>query len=143
MSKKMPKPPPGTWIERDMFESPAYLALRGLAPQLLILILGKRHIVSAGRKGKQKRICTNHDTLSFTYIEAEKKYGITKARLARAIDDLLAKGFLTIKHQGGAYRQDKTIYALSNKWTLWSPRTVFEERKLDPVQRGFCKPRKK
>ena len=126
-----------------MFESKAYLSLRGFAPQLLTLILGKRWFDKVGRKGKEKRICTNCDALTFTYLEAEKKYGITKTRLSRAFDELLAKGFLIIKHQGGAYKQDKSIYSLTEKWTIWRPGTVFDKREKDPVQRGWRKPKRK
>ncbi len=126
-----------------MFESKAYLSLRGFAPQLLTLILGKRWFDNVGRKGKEKRICTNCDALTFTYLEAENKYGITKTRLSRAFDELLAKGFLTIKHQGGAYKQDKSIYSLTEKWTIWRPGTVFDKREKDPVQRGWRKPKRK
>lgn len=143
MGKKKLKLSPGTWIEREMFESRAFLALRGFAPQLLILILGKRWFDTVGRKGKEERICTNYDALTFTYVEAEKKYGITKTRLSRAFDELLAKGFLIVKHQGGGYKQDKSIYALTKKWTKWSPGMVFDKREKDSVQRGWRKPQRK
>ena len=143
MGSKKPKLSAGTFIERDLFESPPFLALRGFAPQLLILILGKRWFDTVGKKRKEKRICTNCDALTFTYIEAEKNYGITKTRLSRAYDELLAKGFLTIKHQGGGYKQDKSVYALIEKWIIWRPGTIFEKRKKDPVQRGFRKPKRR
>ena len=106
----------GTFVERELFESKAFLALKGAAPQVLILFLGKRWFEKIGRKGKEKRYCLNCDSLSFTYIEAEKKFGITKSRFSRAIDELLAKGFITIKHAGGGYQQDKSVYALSDNW---------------------------
>ena len=143
MNKKKAKTPPGTYVERELFESQAFLALIGFAPQLLILILGKRWFDTVGKTGKAKRICTNCDTLTFTYLEAEKKYGITKTRVTRAFDELLAKGFLTVKHQGGGYKQDKNIYALTNKWRIWSPGAVFEKREKDLVQRGWRKPQRK
>jgi hypothetical protein len=123
-----------------MFESRAFIALQGSAPQLLILFLAKRSFERFGKKGSQKLRCLNSDSITFTYIEAEKKHGFTKPRFLRAIDELLAKGFIEIKHQGGGYKQDKTLYGLSGKWSFWNPGTVFEERKLDPVQRGFRKP---
>ena len=50
---KKSKLPPGTWIERDMFESKGYLSLRGFSPQLLTLILGKRWFDKVGKKGKE------------------------------------------------------------------------------------------
>ena len=134
---------PGTWVDRDMFESKAFLSLKGFAPQLLILFLGKRQILKYGRKGKEKKICVNRDSLTFAYVEAKKKYGITKSRFSRAINELLAKGFITIVHHGGGFKQDKSIYALSDNWILWQPEIVFETRERMEVQRGFCRPKTK
>jgi hypothetical protein len=132
----------GTYIEKRMFESRAFLALQGSALQVLVLFLGKRIFERVGKKPSKKRVCVNCDSITFTYIEAHKKYGFTKQRFLRAIDDLLAKGFIEVKHQGGGYKQDKSIYALSVKWTFWNSGTVFEQRKRDPVQRGFLKPKR-
>jgi hypothetical protein len=129
---------PGTFIYRELFESKAFLALGGIAPQLLVLILGKRKFVNVG--GKKTLI--NGDNITFTYIEAKKKYGISQPRLTRCIDELLAKGFLKIIHQGGAYKQDKTIYGLSDAWMYWSKGAVHERRLKDPCQKGFRKPKK-
>jgi hypothetical protein len=128
MAKKY-KLPPGTWIERKLFENKAYLALKGFAPQLLTLFLAKRRFETVGNPGKQKRICVNSGSICFTYIEARKKYGVSIPRFYRAIDELLAKGFLTIIHQGGAYKQDKSIYGLSDNWMFWEPGITFEKQK--------------
>ena len=135
------KLPPGTWIEREMFESEAYLSLTGFAPQLLILILAKRQFRTEGRKGKQKRVCVNCDSLNVTYVEFKRKYGITQPKMLRARDQLLKKGFLSTVHPGGMYRQDKAVYALSTNWVRWVPGMVFETRKKECVERGFCKPK--
>jgi hypothetical protein len=107
------------------------------------LFLLKRQFekVGRGKNGKQKKVCVNANSLSLTYIEAKEKYGITQPRLTRAIDELLAKGFLTCIRQGGAYQQDKSIYGLSDNWRLWRPGTVFETRGKEPVKRGFRKPK--
>lgn len=134
--------PTGTWVERRLFESKAFIALRGVAPQVLVLFLGKRQMGNAGIGKKKKWTCFNCDSISFTYIEAEKKHGITKSRFSRALNELLAKGFITCKHRGGGYQQDKSIYAISDNWQHWSPGTVFDRRKKESVQRGFCKPKK-
>ena len=131
------KVPPGTWIEREMFESKAFLSLRGAAPQVLVLLLGKRLFVRhKTRSGKEKRICTNCDSLNFTYVEA-KKYNFTIPRFKRALNELIAKGFIKIIHQGGAYKQDKSIYQLSSDWMFWQPGTTFDQRSNSDVKRGF------
>ncbi len=132
----------GTFVKKELFESKAFLALGGVAPQVLVLFLGKRWFEKVGRIGKQKWVCTNCSELVFTYIEARKEYGITKSRFSRAIDALLANGFITVEHKGGGYQQDKSVYALSNQWRLWRPGNVIEERKKESVQRGFCRPNK-
>lgn len=135
------KLPPGTWLERNLSKSKVYLSLKGCAPQVLVLFLGKRHMKLIKHGKREEWVCTNCDDLNFTYIEAEKEYGITKSRFSRAIGELLAKGFISIAHRGGGFKQDKSIYALSNNWMLWQPGMVFETRKKVKVQRGFCKPK--
>ena len=136
------KLPPGTWIEREMFQSRAYINLKGFAPQLLTLFLAKRQFEYIGHKGKQKRVCVNCDQLEFTYLEAKKRYGISKPRFSRAIAELLAKGFVTLVNQGGTYKKDKSVYGLSDKWMFWQTGTVFEKREKCNVTRGYCKPQK-
>ena len=126
----------GTFIEREMLESEAYLSLKGFAPQLLSLILLKRQFQNHGRKGKQKRVCINCDNITMTYIELKKKYRITQPRATRAFDQLLEKGFLCVVNPGGGYQRDKAIYSLSNNWTIWHNGCSFNERKKQ--HKGFC-----
>jgi len=130
------KVPPGTWIERELFESKAFLSLRGFAPQMLILFLSKRQFRKVGKPGKERRTCVNCNNITMTYIELRKKYGITEPRVARAFDDLLAKGFIEYEHHGGAYKRDKSVFRLSDSWCLWRPGMVINMRHND-VKRGF------
>ncbi|MBW2132007.1 MAG: hypothetical protein JRG88_05650 [Deltaproteobacteria bacterium] len=140
----MGKTSSGTWVERDLFRSKAFFALSGAAAQILINFLGKRIIKNiSGKKKQNEKVCTNCDELTFTYIEAQKNFGITKARFTRAIDELLAKGFVTINHHGGTYRHDKTVYGLVDRWRLWTPGKVFEKRPKESVQRGYCNPKRR
>jgi len=134
----------GTYIEREMYMSRAFLSLTGFAPQLLILFLGKRDFTN-------DHVCINCQNITMTYAELENifnhgkpkhgmpKDGITRPKIIRAITQLLANGFLEIRHQGGAYKQDKSIYALSDKWRLWRPDMVFSERPKDTRTRGYRK----
>lgn len=125
MGRRRTKAEPGTWLERSMFESPAWLALNGTEKSILVFFLAKRNI------HKQTHECLNCDTLTLTYTELERKYGIRKDRTVRAIDGLLAKGFIRIQHKGGLGKHSKTIYALSENWRSWKPQQglVFETRK--------------
>lgn len=123
----------GTFVERVLFESDAFLALKGVAPQMLIYLLGQRKLVKL--PNKNARICDNCDELTMTYPELAK-LGITKPRATRGIDDLLAKGFMEIEHHGGACQKDKSIYSLSNKYMYWRKGIVFFERPKR-IKRGF------
>jgi hypothetical protein len=141
VGKPKAKLPSGTWIEKSLYESKAYLALTGVAPQLLTLFLGKRQFEYQLRGGRKERVCVNRDAIQFSYLEAGKKYGITKPRFARGVDDLLAKGFLTVKHFGGGFQRDQSVYGLSDQWRFWRPGTVFERRPKENITRGFCRPK--
>ncbi|MDO9567595.1 MAG: hypothetical protein Q7J15_12775 [Candidatus Desulfaltia sp.] len=125
-----------------MIESRAYLSLSGFAPQLLTLVLGKRQFEKQGRKGKEKWVLVNGDSINITHTEFNRKYGITQPRLIRAIDQLLEKGFISVVHPGGLYRHDKAVFALSDSWILWKPGMIMQTRKKEQVKRGFCRPKK-
>jgi hypothetical protein len=131
----------GKWtrIDTAMFTSKAFLSLSGTAIKILILFLGKRKLIfPKDRKGqKSAMVCENCDNLTMTYIELESPpFHFTRPRISRAIDDLLAKGFIEIKDHGGAYKQHKTVYALSDQWRQWRPGVVIFEREND-VRRGY------
>ena len=134
----------GTFLEAEMYESRAFYKLKGAAQYLLIQFYGKRKFDQMQNKpGKRMEpVVKNHDSITFTYAEALEKHGIGKSQFTRAIDELLAKGFITVIRQGGAYDHDKTVYGLSEKWRDWKPGIVFEVRKPDKIQRGFRKPKK-
>jgi hypothetical protein len=152
-AKKGKKAAPGTWVERDLFNSRAYLELTGFAPQLLILFLGKRDISS-------DRLVRNKDAITMTFAELEGFYlsheskglrglredlpkGISRPRIVRAIDGLLSHGFIRIVRRGGAYQQDKTVYGLVDDWRLWQPGNAIRTREPDTRAMGYNGKRKK
>ena len=136
------KLPGKIWIDREMTESKAFLSLKGFAPQLLVMVLGKRQFEKQGRKGKEKWVLINSDNINITYTEFKRKYGVTQPKLTRAIDQLLEKGFLSVVRPGGAYRHDKSVYALSDSWIIWKPGMMLSKRQREVVKRGFCRAKK-
>lgn len=128
MSRK--KARSGTWIERDLLRARAFWALSGTAKGLLFLFLLKRDMT-------KQHVCLNCRNITLTYKELEnlhgeglngKPSGISRGSIARGIKELMAKGFIEIVRQGGAYQQDKTIYGLTNEWKLWVPGMVVREK---------------
>jgi len=121
----------GTFVDRDLFESPAFFALGGVAPQMLIYFLGKRNFENT----KKGRICTNAKELKLSYIELAE-LGISQPRGTRGFNELLAKGFLKIEHHGGGCQKDMSVYSLSNQYELWRKGLVIATRPKS-VRKGF------
>jgi len=129
------------WIDRELIESRAFLSLSGFAPHLLFFVLARRRYEKQGPKGREKWTIVNGASIHLTYAEFARKYRITGPKLTRAIDQLLSRGFLEVVHVGGGFQKDKSVYALSEKWTLWRPGLCFEAREKDTVNRGFRRPK--
>ena len=130
-----------TWIDTELILSTAFLSLSNFSKSLLLILFTKRKYERIGKGRNKKYICVNCDKLNITYAEHERKYGITQPRLTRAIDDLLAKGFIECKHTGGACKQDKSVYALSDQWVLWHKGMIIFTRPKDGIKRGFRMPK--
>jgi len=131
----------GTWLEKDVFESQAFWALKSTSIKILIVLLSKRQFKRiTDRKGSKTRECVNLSSLNLTYAELSKKYGISTPMAVKGFSDLLAKGFIKVRHYGGGYQHDKSIYQLIEKWRLWGPGQVIAVKKKYIVKRGFCKP---
>jgi hypothetical protein len=112
----------GIFIERELYQSPAWMSLkRTFSPKLLLLFLDKRirEPQPKGRRGPAKFI--NLNCIEMTYSELETKYGVSRQTITRALDELLEKGFIEIRHHGGTFRHEKTIYAIVDNWLFWKP----------------------
>jgi hypothetical protein len=126
-SKKKRKPRHGgIYIERELYQSDAFLSLGKNSFKVLIALLDNRERElprkAKDRKGtERKRGFINLDRLEIPYGVLEKVYKINRSSIPAAIDDLLAKGFIKIVHQGGAYNHDKSIYAWSDNYLIWEP----------------------
>lgn len=143
----------GTFIETQMFLSPAFLSLgqagsckkgkksyvSSISAQLLICLLAKRQFAEVrSSKGKKKRERIDENKFTFTYKElSSKPLNLTQPRATRGLDELLAKGFIEIIDPGGAYQKHKAVYGLTDDWVFWKPGDLpIRERKKD-VKRGF------
>jgi hypothetical protein len=99
-----------------MVSHPGFGALTGQAPRILLIFYGKRRF--ARMRGKWTDIS---EGLIFTYHEADVHYGIAQGPFRRAIDQLLASGFLTVKHAGSGMLGDPSVYDLSEAWRGYKP----------------------
>lgn len=97
-----------------------------------MMFLGKRQFTEIkNRKGQRimERTDDNRFTLSYkellSYGYRLDKSGtrvkgvMTQPRATRAIDELLAKGFIEIVEYGGCFEKHKTVYGLVDDWQGW------------------------
>jgi hypothetical protein len=123
-----------TSIETEMVVSKAFLSLSGTCKNILLLFLLKRRLRFA--KGKVPT-CVNPAEICMTYKELESPpFNYSPETIRRCFKSILARGFIKVVHQGGAYQKDKTIFGLSDNWCIWGPGRDFSPKKKD-VKRGF------
>lgn len=124
----------GFYWERELYQSDAFLSLNKNAMKILIALLDNRKRetqsqakTKKGNKRKPKFI--NLDRLVIPYGTLEKVYQINRSSIPRAIDELLAKGFIKISYHGGACKHDLNKYSLSDNYLFWTSHTApFEVR---------------
>ena len=124
--KRKPRPG-GIFIPRELYQSDAFLSLGKNSIKVLIALLDNRKREPTGKAKDKKKV--NRDPIFFNLHELEIPYGvlekvykINRSSIPAAIDELLAKGFMTIGHPGGAYKHDKSIYVWSDNYLNWTSR---------------------
>jgi hypothetical protein len=130
---------PWLFLERDMFKSPAWLGLGGLAPHVYMLFRLRLqvHRVKGPQHKRTPFEFVNNGELRFGYAEAKHDFGISIPRFRRALAELVARGFLDVAHHGGGLEGDVSKYAISERWRRYG-QPDFEAVTL-PRGRGWTK----
>lgn len=129
-------------LELRLVKSRAWLSLSGAAPQVYLLFRTKCQISKRyAARGRHDRIISNNGQIEFTYLEAEKKYGISKDRFGRALDQLIDRGFIDVKASGMGVHKVKTWYAISERWIDYGTLAFCEAKRPGPSigNQGFRK----
>ena len=140
----------GSFIESSILLSPAWMSLgrpgtsktvSSCSCQMLSLLLLKRQFGDVkDRNGKKKKQRTDDNRFTLTYKEL-MSFGISQKMITRAIDELLAKGFIDIIDPGGAYNKHKAVYALVEDFKRWRPGDPPVKERSRDVYRGYQKPK--
>jgi hypothetical protein len=133
------------YVTRSLFTSLAWWSLGATSCKVYMIFLTKRQmeeIKIEGKPGKREKAWTikNNGEIVFSYSEAKTRYGINTGRFARAIDELLAVGFIDIAHSGFGLHKDRTLYTISDRWKLYgTDKFVEAKRQKRGVKLGFKK----
>lgn len=103
------------FIDREVLDSRACNALKVHGIRVLLHFYTKRKLAKhRDSKGNDIWEIVNNGELVYTYKEAVKR-GMSRKQFRDAIDDLIAKGFLEITHQGTG-PGDPSTYYLTERW---------------------------
>jgi hypothetical protein len=130
-TERRPRKTGPLYVPRELISSPAFLTLTGRAPQVLLIFFGKRRIEKLKRPGPhgERFRVTNNGELVFSYRQARKTYGLSMRIFGRALDQLIAHGFIDVDKTGGGMQGDCSLYALSERWrTFGTADFVLRER---------------
>jgi hypothetical protein len=133
----------GFFWDRQLYQSPAFLDLHknGIIMLIALMDARKREFQSQAKDKKgnrRKPEFINLDCLEMPYLTLKKVYGMNQHGIVRAIDKLLANGFIKIPHYGGLGEHDRTRYALIDDYLKWEPGTVLRKRTRD-IRIGYQK----
>ncbi len=103
-------------VSGDLLYSEAFSELSATSMRVLLRFLQKRKYRKEGKR-TNKRVIYENNPIIFTYTEAEC-FGISRISFARAIRELIEKGFIQIEHQGGTVGNGKdwSTYRLIDDW---------------------------
>ena len=106
------------WFDKNLLRSSAFRSLTKWSLLVYLDFLRKRQMEQLKhQKRSDNWIVKNNGEIVYPYSEAEKK-GVGRREFRNAIDELIAKGFLDIAHQGSGGRSgDMTKYFIDNRWS--------------------------
>lgn len=131
-----------TLLKSDLVLSPAYKALKESGLRVLNIFLLRQPMEKVGAKEWAPKQTENE--IKFTYTNANKLLDFTDPRFTRAIDDLIEKGFIDLRYQGGGAEGDHSLYVLSDMWKHFgTDQFKVRPRPKKGLNIGFIKNKKK
>ena len=106
---------------------------------MLLQFLARRKMEKIGRAGKGKWHIRNNGDIEFPYREAQKMFSISDTTYTRAIDELIAKGFICISvHGDGTGGGHRTKYELEDRWQKYEKTDFVKKKRKKATRRlGF------
>jgi len=131
------------FVSRGMILSPAFAALKtAAAHRVLMVFLSKCRVAKVRRPCSRDKswVVTNNGNLVFSYREARELHGISDGVFRRAIDELVAVGFIDVAHSSMGLQKDATLYTISDRWQRYgTPGFQAAERPKRAIRLGFRK----
>jgi len=133
-------------LSKKMLRSKAFVELTGAAKQILLelrmrLKLDNYKPGKYSRRKNQQFFAGNNGKLVFRYSDIHKMFGYSTATISKAIDRLVANGFIEIAELGCGVKRQSHKIALIKNWEKY-PTDDFKPglgKSNQPVNGGFKK----
>ena len=102
---------------RELLKAEPFLKLTKAGLHMLIMFYCRRRMKWM-RSSKYWKIINNGEIV-LPYGEVQKKLGVSRKTISRAIDQLVEYGFIDITHAGGGMNGDCSKYHISDRWELY------------------------
>lgn len=103
-------------VDRELVLSRAFRDLGGKAAKVLMWFLAKRRMAKEKMGKREAWTVANNGEITFTYKEAKAKHGLNPQAFSKAIEELVAKGFIDIERPGTGVGKVPTLFAISKRW---------------------------
>ena len=122
----------GTYLEKELLLSVAYRSLTIPAAYQVYAIFRLKLVFPRGsNKGGDYKQATNYRELQFTYLEAEKEYGLTGGVFGRALKDTHRVGIIDVTKTGTGQHKNLSLYG----FTRCHAQLLLAEFNLQPKNR--------
>ena len=113
-------------VEKRLIRSAAWRSLGKTAKDVYFLLRCRCVMVKMCGRRREKRSgpygsynIANNGEIVFPYAEAKSQFSITAGRFTRAIDELIAAGFVDVAATGMGVHKVATYYALTQRWRYY------------------------
>lgn len=134
----------GTFIEKDILLSTAFLSLSKHGKTILLMLLLKRQFnrPSKNNRSRGMLVLTNNGTLELSYKEL-KSYGLNENQSARGFSDVIEKGFVRMMERGGKGKKSYNKYSLTDDWVFYGTEKFTKIERVKSIGYGFCSKKEK
>ena len=135
-------------LSKKMLRSKAYVRLTGAAKQILLELYMRltldKYQPRKPHRNSERYYAKNNGELVLSYKSIHKQFGYSTATISKAIDRLVANGFIEIAELGCGVKRQSHKIALIRNWLDYGTENFQPgqgKSKSGPVNRGFKKRR--
>ena len=133
-------------LSKEMLRSKAFVRLTGAAKQILIELYMRltldKYQPRKPHRNSERYYAKNNGELVLSYKSIHKQFGYSSATISKAIDRLVANGFIEIAELGCGVKRQSHKIALTKNWQDFGTENFRPGKgkpKVGPMNRGFKK----